>query len=306
MNALATLRGVNSQLNVSQDRISTGLQVASGKENAAYFQISETMKGDSAAYASVSEGLTLAKNSISTARFGTEAILVLSKEFMEKLAFAQGAVGGLDQIGDDLGHLVKEMQSMLAQSTFNGDDMVGAGGAQGVSAVIDITTGTFTSRTASSTKPDGAAVDAAPRKVVTGISRAGGTYKATTLDVTTVDVKKLVEDLNAISSSFTAGTAATATMRDYLDGALAASETVMSDVITASTKLGQAEKSIENQQEFLTRLVANIDTGVGSMIDADMEEEASRLQALQAQQQLSIQALSIANAGPQNVLSLFR
>ncbi len=60
------------------------------------------------------------------------------------------------------------------------------------------------------------------------------------------------------------------------------------------------------QKEFLNALTDRIDTGVGSMIDADMESEAARLQALQVQQQLATQSLSIANQAPQNILSLFR
>jgi flagellin len=42
------------------------------------------------------------------------------------------------------------------------------------------------------------------------------------------------------------------------------------------------------------------------MVDADMEAASARLQALQVQQQLGVQALSIANQAPQSVLSLFR
>ena len=64
MSALSTLRQINSNLESTQGRISTGLKVESGKDNAAYFQISETMKGDSSVYASINEGLTLTKNSV--------------------------------------------------------------------------------------------------------------------------------------------------------------------------------------------------------------------------------------------------
>jgi len=46
--------------------------------------------------------------------------------------------------------------------------------------------------------------------------------------------------------------------------------------------------------------------GVGAMVDADMEEASARLTALQTQQQLGIQSLSIANQAPQSILSLFR
>ena len=56
----------------------------------------------------------------------------------------------------------------------------------------------------------------------------------------------------------------------------------------------------------MTKLSDNLDAGVGAMVDANMEEEAARLQALQVQQQLASQSLSIANQAPQNILSLFR
>ena len=59
MNALSTLRSVNSSLNQTQDRISTGLKVSNAGDNAAYFAISETMKGDSGMTKSINESLTL-------------------------------------------------------------------------------------------------------------------------------------------------------------------------------------------------------------------------------------------------------
>jgi flagellin len=50
----------------------------------------------------------------------------------------------------------------------------------------------------------------------------------------------------------------------------------------------------------------SLDRGIGRLVDADMEEESTRLQALQVQQQLGIQALSIANATSQQILRLFQ
>jgi flagellin len=60
------------------------------------------------------------------------------------------------------------------------------------------------------------------------------------------------------------------------------------------------------QKDFVTNLMDAIDRGVGQLVDADMTKESSRLKALQTQQQLGIQSLSIANSSSQNVLSLFR
>ncbi|MFG6082804.1 flagellin [Paracoccus litorisediminis] len=310
MNALQSLRSVNKGLSQVQDRISTGLKVGSGKDSAAYFQISETMKGDSGAYDAINEGLTLTKNSIATARLGAETVGDLAQQFLDKVAFAQGAKGGETEIENDLAELVKQMETTLSQSTFNGDDMLAASGTGYATAgSIAAATGVLTATGASTPAA------AASRNVVTGVTRAGGTYATTTISVENHDLRKLVNDFKVISTGFATNAINTTAVAGppvstqgavFLAGALKSSEGVLDKVTTIATKLGQSEKSVENQQEFLNKLVANIDSGVGSMIDADMEEEAARLTALQTQQQLATQALSIANQGPQNVLSLFR
>ncbi|WP_280951637.1 flagellin, partial [Ensifer sp. 1H6] len=58
--------------------------------------------------------------------------------------------------------------------------------------------------------------------------------------------------------------------------------------------------------DFVDNLMDSIESGVGKLVDADMNEESTRLKALQTQQQLGIQALTIANTNSQNILSLFR
>ena len=305
MNALSTLRNVNKNLATTQDRISSGLQVRSAKDNAAYFQISKTMEGDSSTYASINEGLTLTKNSTATARLGAETIQELGKQFLDKVSFAQGAKGGLDEIENDLAEIVKQMETTLSQSTFNGDDMLAAGATAEPAGAVDAATGVLT-RTAASTASATEPTVGADRTVVTGITRAGGTYATTDITVGTHDMLKLVTDFKALSTGFAANAKDGTNGSAFLAGAITSTEGVLSDVTTIATSLGQSEKSIENQQEFLNKLVDNIDTGVGAMIDANMEEEAARLQALQTQQQLATQALSIANQGPSSIMSLFR
>ena len=76
--------------------------------------------------------------------------------------------------------------------------------------------------------------------------------------------------------------------------------------IDAAAAFGSDEKRLEIQQDFIGKLTDSMTAGIGSMVDANMEETAARLQALQVQQQLGTQALSIANQAPQNILALFR
>lgn len=75
---------------------------------------------------------------------------------------------------------------------------------------------------------------------------------------------------------------------------------------TAAADLGAAQKRVSIQKDFVSNLMDAIDRGVSQLVDADMNAESTRLQALQVQQQLGIQALSIANSSAQSILSLFR
>jgi flagellin len=71
-------------------------------------------------------------------------------------------------------------------------------------------------------------------------------------------------------------------------------------------EIGAQAKQIEAHNTFVTKLVDTLESGIGNLVDADLAKESARLQALQVQQQLGAQSLSIANQAPQIILSLFR
>ncbi len=83
-------------------------------------------------------------------------------------------------------------------------------------------------------------------------------------------------------------------------------ETMLQTAIDAAAEFGSAQGRINTQASFVRSLSDALTEGIGSLVDADLEEASARLQALQVQQQLGIQALSIANQAPQSLLSLFR
>ena len=90
------------------------------------------------------------------------------------------------------------------------------------------------------------------------------------------------------------------------DAALTNIETMITRSIDAAAAFGSAQNRIDIQNDFVGKLTDAMKAGIGTLVDADMEEASARLQALQVQQQLATQALSIANQAPQNILSLFR
>jgi len=268
MAALTTLRNINNSLAGTQNRISSGLKIESGKDNAAYFAISETMTGDSRIYKAIDESLTLTQNSISAARLGAETVVDLANDFVERVAFAQG--GTAETRGDvqkELQELVARIATTISQATFNGSDLVNSG---------------------------------ATVTVVTGISRTSGG------SISTTSVTFQQQDLGAIHSALAAIDLTAASTTALMETLLQDAESALGAAIASATAFGIAEKSVEMQKEFLGELTDRIDAGIGSMIDANMEEEAATLQARQVQQQLATQALAIANQSPQNILTLFR
>jgi len=97
---------------------------------------------------------------------------------------------------------------------------------------------------------------------------------------------------------------ATATQASDIASQIASSS--LDAVNESLARLGTKSKALEIHSTFVPKLSDTLEKGIGNLVDADMAKESARLQSLQVMQQLGIQALSIANASPQSVLSFFR
>ncbi|WP_226622346.1 flagellin N-terminal helical domain-containing protein [Brucella anthropi] len=266
--ALQTLKTVQGNLTETQSRVSTGLKVQSAKDNAAYYSIAQTMRGDSAAFNSLSENLSIAGASVSVARQGTEELGKITKQILEKVSLAQ-ANESVDRtlIQKDIASLVEQFHSTVAHTSYNGQSLLDG-------------PGTVT--------------------VVTGITREGGDFKTTNFTFEKfdhTDVSSLLDTLDVSTPTHDAFS-----LRDLLTTV----ESNLAAITEAEANFGMVEKRIDNHKSFNSKLVDKFDAGVGSLVDADMNKEAARLSALQVQEQLATQALSIANQAPQSILSLFR
>ncbi len=102
----------------------------------------------------------------------------------------------------------------------------------------------------------------------------------------------------AATSSINTMTNATAALNALQDS--------ITQVNAALGEIGSQAKQIEQHNTFVAKLIDSLETGIGNLVDADLARESARLQALQVQQQLGAQSLSIANQAPQIILSLFR
>jgi flagellin len=163
----------------------------------------------------------------------------------------------------------------------------------------------------------------ATKSIVASFTRsAAGTVSVTTIDINTATTKLFdaaaaasgILDTDFTTTGAGAVTVSVSTLsitaasvdNDDLDDMITNVDTALKSMTTAASDLGAAKKRVGLQQDFVSSLMDAIERGVGQLVDADMNEESTRLQALQVQQQLGIQALSIANQNSQSILSLFR
>ena len=157
-------------------------------------------------------------------------------------------------------------------------------------------------KAAAAANPSDSGLQGAVTAAQTAVNSAQSDYKSSLDKVTKAAGKMTVLDfVNTDFSGFSS-----ATMEQVLKAVQGKVTTATSNVVTAGATLGAAKAQVTGQIDYVSKLMDAVDKGVGSLVDADMNAESARLASLQVQQQLGIQALSIANQNSQNILSLFR
>lgn len=405
--ALQTLRSINSNLDTTSNRISSGQKIANASDNAAYWSIATTMKSDKSALGSVTDSLNLGSSIASAAYNGLDQAKDLLGKIKDKLTTAAG--DGVDRgaVQKEISALQKQLKTVASSSSFSGQNWLDADPATKkiVSSVsrdasnnlavgtIDVDTTNIALYTTTgnagildknitvtnNVSDSGAAATfttatfGATDKISFSVSQNGGVAKTVTINQATVqsalsgssaiaskaDLKAVLDkafknaDIQGISvdttgntkfsstESFTVSgatvsgtgadlaslglsatdvttTAATfqanvdsldissapdsATVQNYLKVV----DKALTQVTSAAASVGSVQTRITTQKDLVSSLSDTINTGVGSLIDANMEEESTKLKALQTQQQLAVQSLSIANSSSQTILSLFR
>ena len=279
MAALQTLRSVNNNLETTQGRVSSGYRVGEAKDNAAYWSIATTMRSDNKAIGAASDALGLGAAKVDVAYAAAQSSLDVLNEIKAKVVSTTETSVDDTKVADEIKQLQNQLVSIANSASFSGENwMLG-------SATNSVVTGFV--RTSSGVQVTTEAVDNS-KFYLFGAS-ANGTAS------TTAGLLSTIMSINATSLNAT-----------NVATALSTVETAIAALTTGAATLGAVSSRIDIQTEFANSLSDAIDSGVSRLVDANMEEESARLSALQTQQQLAIQSLSIANSSSQNILSLFR
>ncbi|MFS8116676.1 flagellin, partial [Rhizobium jaguaris] len=200
------------------------------------------------------------------------------------------------QVQEEIGQLQQQLQSVAQSASFNGENWVMAangGSASVVSSFIRGTNGTVSVSTTSYEFNTGATGN-----VLFGADASGNIQTSSGIlgSQSTIGGKQF----SVFSLDITGMTGG------EISSALNMVQTALNSMTSMGSKLGSISSRIDLQTTFASSLSGSIESGVGKLVDANMEQESSKLSALQTQQQLAIQSLSIANSSTQSILSLFR
>ncbi|KJC36851.1 flagellin [Bradyrhizobium sp. LTSP849] len=291
MTALQTLRNISTQLSTTQNRISTGQRVSTASDNAAYWSIATSMRADNAALSAVSDSLGLSAATVDTEYTALTAVVGDSTGGLTKLQalLVEAKTAGIDRtkIQADITQIQQQMKGTANAATFNGVNWLSA---------TATTPATF--------------------NLVSSYSRVGGTPTIGSIGLTIANYSLYTSSQSGILDTVSGGasvdtidiTSLTDSTADQttLDGYIAQVTASINSVASAAADLGAVKNRISTNTDFVKTLMDSVDRGVGQLVDADMNAESTRLAALQTQQQLGVQALSIANQNSQSILSLFR
>jgi len=290
-------------LQTTENQVSTGLKISTAADNAAYWSIGTKMTSQNSALGAVSDALNESSSLLSTMTTALNSTITIMTAIQNDLIDASQPKADLQSIQTDIAAQQQALLSIGQSANFNGQNFLNTSVTSGsTNATVGLVSSYNAASGISTIDIDTSTTALFNATALTG-TQAGQVTYGTTGILGSAGTNSGVSVLNISLTNFNgSGTAATT---GDIANMLADVEAAQSSITTASSTLGATTTNITNQQTFITALSDSLTTGVSSLVDADMNEASTRLSALQVQQQLGIQALSIANSNTQLILKLF-
>ncbi|MBV8093532.1 MAG: flagellin [Acetobacteraceae bacterium] len=269
MVALQSLNTTNTQLQATQKQISTGYRVADAFDDGAAYSVAQRLRSDVGALTSANQQLGNAKGLLDTTVSGLNNVsneMSNMRDILVKLSDASTTGNERSQYIAQYQSDLANVKTYFADATYNGNSLIG-----GISGGKATSFSVVRNESGSSYS----------------ISSFGASAFYASLNFTTTQL---------------GGAASVAAL-------ITTTGTFMNKVNVVGNQLntyGAASTYIDNQISYNSDKIDAINSGLGSLVDADMAKESAQLQALQIRQQLGTQSLSIANQAPQTLLSLFK
>jgi flagellin len=263
--ALQNLNKVTDDLSETQNKINTGLKIASARDNASVYAIAQKQRASISALGAVTDSLNRATSIADVANAAGQTISDLLNTMKQKVVAAMDPSNDATSraaLNADFRATIRQIQQVIQNSAFDGANILDGSLPTGLRFIANADANSF-------------------------VTLSG-------------------QNLSLGGSIITFGAASTINSVTAATSVLALLNSSIVNTNAALANIGAQSNQIMSHNKFVVKLVDALQVGIGNLVDADMAKESARLQALQVQQQLSAQALSIANQSPQIVLSLFK
>jgi flagellin len=271
MIALQSLNATNNALAVAQKQVSTGYRVADSTDDGAAYAIAQNVRSTVGALTSANQQLGNVQGLLTTTQSGLNNISNTMSSMRDVLVkLSDGNVQGNDRKNyeQQYNSLLANLQTFIQDASYNGKTLIGN---------IAGSNGTF-------------------GRIAVARNESGSTYGIATFGASAL-YGSIAFTSTQMSSASTIAALITAT-GTFINQ--------LNSVGQALNTIGSSINYVNNQVSYNNNKIDALNSGLGSLVDADLAKESAQLQALQIRQQLGTQALSLANQAPQSLLSLFK
>lgn len=315
ISALQVLRNISGQMGAAQEEVSSGLRVKTAADNAAYWSISTTMRSDNMAMSAVRDALGLSAAVLDTTYAAVETSIDIMAQITAKLVAAQEQGVDKTKINEELDQFKQQLQSTMDSASFNGQNWLSWNSGEDsrdkqiVSSFMRSSDGNVSLGTISYE------INTPPPRTDTNVqyfvdNGGSGEYGILSSEAFAVQAGSAINYVLILGSTAPASAVelvlSNATSSEELDDMISTVEAMTKQMVSVASQIGSMISRVEMQAEFALKLSDSIDSGIGRLVDADMNEASTRLKALQTQEQLALQSLSMANSQPDSLLTLFR
>ena len=340
---LASLKTIQSQMDMTQERLSTGKKVNSAIDNASSYYQSRALTNRASDLESLLDSMGQGIQTIEAANEGIEAVT----SFVEQLKSVAESAYSLDPASSTYAEQIANYQEQFETIQAEISKLVNDASYQGINLLKGgKLTVTFNESRSNKFEIQG-------KDIITGMAISSSndwalakTGTKAMFDDTAEFTGGDVDGKTGVKYTYTPDGGGETTVYEYggkyytIDGTDKTTEATAADNDVALAKAPQVEKEvqsyaasidatigeiakatdylrsyatelgnnysiIETRQNFTEALIDVLETGSDNLVLADMNEESANYLALQTRQQLAINSLSLASQSAQAVLSLF-
>jgi flagellin len=273
MIALQSLNRTNTAMGSVQKEVSTGYRVADATDDGAAYAVAQSVRSTVGALTTANQQLGNVQGLLQTTQSGLNNVsntMASMRDVLVKLADSNVSGDQRSQYMAQYNSLVSNVKTFIQDANYNGKTLIG--NVSGATAGF--------------------------ARVATVRNETGASYGITTFSGNTL--------FNSISLAGIAGAGTSASVFAQAITPGGGFIQAMNSVGAALNTVGSEQNYVTNQISYNSDKIDALNSGLGSLVDADLAKESAQLQALQIRQQLGTQALSMANQAPQTLLSLFK